>query len=257
VETGKASSELQLAGGARVSLGAGSRGRVYRDRLILERGAGELERSEGYPIVARSLRVQPAETGGKATVVLGEGNRVRVSAAGGGVRVTSGSGVLIASVAPGTALVFEPPEAGATAPTTVTGILKKQSGRFILQDETAGVTVELVGSGVEQVIGKRVEVTGTIDVTAKPTAGATAVVRVSAIKRVSDKKVAAAAGAGGGAAGGTAAGGGAGGGAAAGGAAAGAVATKAVIAGVVVAAAATGTAVGLTRSDEEKEPISQ
>ena len=56
IETGKASSQLQLNNGARMQLAAESSGIVYRDRLVLEKG------TEGgnFQVEANSLRIRPA-----------------------------------------------------------------------------------------------------------------------------------------------------------------------------------------------------
>jgi hypothetical protein len=92
-------------------------------------------------------------------------------------------------------------------------------------------------------------VTGALVPSVQPFTPATQMIRVAEVKRCS-KKVAAAAG-------GAAVGGAAAGAATAGAAAAGmAVATKAIIVGVVVAGVAGGSAVALTRGEEEKKPFS-
>src|SRR3954449_8309422 len=56
IETGKVEGDLQLNTGARMQLASESRGRVFRDRLVLERGVGQLQ-GTGYGIEARNLRV--------------------------------------------------------------------------------------------------------------------------------------------------------------------------------------------------------
>ena len=56
LETGKVEGDLQLNTGARMQLASESRGRVFRDRLVLERGVGQLH-GTGYGIEARSLRI--------------------------------------------------------------------------------------------------------------------------------------------------------------------------------------------------------
>lgn len=250
IETGQAASDLQLNCGARVGLAAESRGTVYHDRLVLERGEGRLSNGAAYRVEARSLRVVPAESEAAARVALSGTNRVQVAALSGALRVTNEAGFVVANIASGRALEFEPQAAGATAPTQMTGILEKRDGHFLLTDQTAAVTAELQGAGLSREVGHCVEATGALAPATQPFAPATQVIRVSQLKRCS-KKVAAAV-AGGAAAGGAAAG-------AAGGAAAAAgiaVATKAVIVGVVVAGVAAGSAVALTQGEEEKKPLS-
>lgn len=116
IETGQTASDLRLNCGARVSLAAGSRGTVYRDRLVLERGEGQLVNSSAYRVDARSLHVLPAGTEAAARVVLAGANRVQVAALRGALQVTNHTGLVVANLAPGAALEFEPQAAGAAAP---------------------------------------------------------------------------------------------------------------------------------------------
>jgi len=253
IDTGQVGSDVRLNCGARVALAAGSRGTVYRDRLVLERGEGRLSSTAAYRVDARSLRVLPAGPEAAARVALAGSDRVQVAALRGALRVTNHAGVLLANIAPGAALEFEPQAAGATAPSQVTGILEKRDNHFMLTDRTAAVTVELQGPGLAREVGHCIEATGALVPSAQPFSPATQVIRVSQVKRCS-KEVAAAV-AGGAAAGAGAAG--AAGAATTGAAAAGmAVATKAVIAGVIVAGAAAGTAVAVTAGEEEQKPLS-
>lgn len=253
IETGQGSTDVKLVGGTKMTLAGGTRGRVYRDRLILERGELETGGVAGtYRILARSLQIDAEKT---ARVSLGGGNRVLVAALSGPVRISRSNGMLVATLVEGHSLTLEAQEAGASAPETMTGCVQKKNGHYYLTDEVAGVTVEISGAGLDKMVGRRVQMTGNLDPSAAPAAGALRVVRATNWKDLGKGCPTGLAGA--------AAGADAGGGSAAGtaGAAAGmAVATKAVIVGVVVAAAGTGTAVGLTRNDDApatKPPISQ
>ncbi|MBI3680951.1 MAG: hypothetical protein HY235_11210 [Acidobacteria bacterium] len=231
VETGKATSELQMQSGARVVLDTGTRSKVYREYLLLERGSGQIERGESYRIRARSLEIRPTGTG-MAKVSLTGMSRVQVAALAAPVRVTNAAGVLVADVAAGRAVELDPQGAGAAAPSTLTGCLQKKNGHYVLTDETAGVTVELQGAGLEKEVGNKIEVTGVMDPSATPVGGSSQVIRASQVKHLAKKCQAGGAGA----------------------AAAGvgmSATSKAVIAGVVIAGAASGTAIGLTREDKE------
>jgi len=251
IETGRASSQLQLNNGARMQLAAESRGIVYRDRLVLERGSG---RFENYGVEALSLHIR-AESGNTALVsvqkatVAGPG-RVEVAALNGPVRVTGANGILLANVQAGRTLAFVPDNATPSAPTSVTGCLESANGKYLLTDETSLVRFQIVGSGLSKEVGHRVSIAGTVT----PVPESLSQIYMSGVKtlatKCSNRKTAAAA-AGVGAAGAGAAG--AGGATAAG--VGMAVATKAVIAGVIVAGAATGAAVAVVGSDEPA-PIS-
>jgi hypothetical protein len=244
IETSKAASTVQLTSGGVLRLGADSRGRIFRDKLVLERGAGRMTGSSGYQIRARSLQIV-ADSGETVGHVETKGaNTVLVAALKGSLQVRTAGGTTIASVAAGRALEFEP-QNGAAGPSTLTGCLVRKDGRLLLTDETAGITVELQGGEAHKHVGHRVEVTGSTIPSAKPAAGASQVIEVNQLKELS-KRCSSPAGA--------IAGAGAGAGTATAG---GSVATKAVVAGVIVAAATTGTAVAITTSDDPDPTISR
>jgi len=259
IETGRARGELQLSGGTIMELGLESRGQVYRDRLVLQKGIGEIRDASGFGVEASTLRIVAEEKGAVGRVEIMDANKIQVAALRGNFRVTNANGIMIAALAAGRALEFETKGAGASAPSTLTGCLVKRDGHYILTDDTTGVTVELKGGALDKYEGHKIEVTGGNVPSAIPVESASQVIQISNVKDISRRcSIAAGAAAAGGAAAGagaaTAAGGAAAGGAAGGAATAAgaAVATKAVIAGVVVAAAATGTAVAVTTEEETK-----
>jgi hypothetical protein len=218
-----------------MSLGAGTRGRVYLDHIMLEKGEGQFESAGGYAVRTRNLRISPESAGSKGRILLASANKVQVAALVGRLRVTNAEGILVARVGMGSALEFEPQAAGAAAPSRVSGCLEKQGDRYLLTDQTSNVTVELQGAALATEAGNRVEIVGTLDPSAKPAAGASQLIQVTQVKRLgkgcrSTK---------GGAAAGAAAGGAAG---AAAGAAVGGT-TIAVIGGVAAAATLGGLAV--------------
>jgi hypothetical protein len=257
IETSRATSELRLVGGVKMSMGAESRGRVFRDRLVLERGTSRLAGASTFGIEAKSLRILAGESNSAGLVSLNGNNRVHVAATSGSFRITNADGLLLASLRAGSALEFEPHSTGgAAAPSRLTGCVVKTGNQFFLTDETANVTVQLKGGHVEKYAGHKVEVVGSQIPGAKPSGNASLMVQVSELKDL-DRRCSLPGGV---IAGGAAAGGAAAGGAAAGaaGAAGAAIGTKAVVAGVIVAAAATGTAVGVTQlNDDETDTISQ
>jgi hypothetical protein len=249
IETGRNPGTLELSNGITMRFGSDSRGKIYRDHMVLERGAGEVEARKGFHVQTGILRVASDGDGGYGRVTLHGANKVQVASVRGNLRVTNEEGVLIAALRAGSALEFEPQGGGASAPASLTGCLVKQDGHYYLTDETARVTVELKGGRLEKLVGHKIEVTGAQVPAAVPAGSATQVIQVSDTKDAGKgcSGGAALAAAGGAAAGGAAAGGAAG---ATGAAVGAAVGTKAVLAGVIVAAAATGTAVAVT-SDEE------
>jgi hypothetical protein len=93
-------------------------------------------------------------------------------------------GITVAKVWPGKAVVLEPQVAGAAAAAKLSGCLEKKDGRFLLTDATAGITVELVGTGLDARVGDRIEITGNVEPAAKPLPGATQVIRVVEVRVV-------------------------------------------------------------------------
>jgi hypothetical protein len=150
--------------------------------------------------------------------------------------VSNGDGVLIAKLDRGREMAFEPQESGAAALTKVSGILALKDGKFIVVDRITNVTMQLQGAGLEAEVGNLVEVTGTVDSAAPTVAGASQIINVTSIKRLTKGARLAAGAAGAGAAGAAGAG--------AAGAAAGGLSTGAVVA-IVGGVAAAGTLGGL------------
>jgi hypothetical protein len=245
IETGRISSELQLNNGARMQLAAESRGIVYRDRLVLEKGMGRVENAGNFQVEANTLRIHPGISA-LAQISLRGSGMVEVAALRGPVRVTASNGVLLASLQAGKTVDFTPEAAAATAgPTVITGCLESSSGKFLLTDEASLVRFELAGAGLDKEVGRRVQVSGTVS----PVPDALSKVQSTEVKELAKKcsnRSTAAAAAGVGAAGaGAGAAGAAGGGTIA--AIGAAIATHAVIAGVVVAGVAAGAAVAVVK----------
>ncbi|MDQ6665715.1 MAG: hypothetical protein M3Z23_15150 [Acidobacteriota bacterium] len=239
VETGTASSRLQLQNGASVQLASDSRGKVFSNRLILEKGTTQFRTSKGYEIDALTLKIAGTEANSSARVSM-RGPVIQVAALNGHVNVVNARGVRIASLAAGRALDFTPQDtAGATGASTMTGCLSQSDNAYYLTDETSNVTVELRGGSLSQHVGHRIQVTGSMLASGTPTGNASQVVNVSDIKMLGTGCTMPA---------GAAAGAGTGGAAAAAGM--GAAHGTAIIAGIVVAAAV-GSTVGVIATSGE------
>jgi len=182
IETGISASHLQLQNGVSMRLASDSRARVYQSRLVLEKGIGQLE-SLNYRIEAASLRVT-AEPGAIARVQLAGPNRVIVAARNGSVHVSNNEGVLVAALASGREMSFEPQAAGASAPTKVSGCLVSKDGKFIVVDRTTNVTMEVQGTGLTPELGNQVEITGIAEGTPPTVAGASQLITATSVNRV-------------------------------------------------------------------------
>jgi hypothetical protein len=119
IETGTAPSQIQLNDGGRMLLGAESKGIVYRDRLVLERGSG---RFENYTVEVSSVLIQAegfdkfAEVAFRNSNIAGPG-LVRVAAFKGPVRVSTTKGLVLVNLQAGRTFDFSPqdPETAAAS----------------------------------------------------------------------------------------------------------------------------------------------
>ncbi len=172
IVTGATSSRLQMKDGKLARLGSGSSAKVYSDHIVLEKGFGETYGNMG--VDASSLRIA-----GDSTRVSIHGRTVEVAALGSPVTVSTSTGVQIANLMPGRALAFTPQDAGALAPATLTGCVRKVGEFYFLTDTTSNVTVQLMGGGVEKYVKHTVTVTGTPASGSTPAAGASQVLNLS------------------------------------------------------------------------------
>ena len=111
VETGAATGELNLSK-AKVSMASETRGRVFQDRLVLDRGKVQWGGSE-FRTLAGEYQVVGAANNSKAIVVRVAG-AVQVASLSGTVNVMSTSGEMVMAVAAGSAYEFTPEPQGAS-----------------------------------------------------------------------------------------------------------------------------------------------
>jgi hypothetical protein len=182
VETGGSNLAVQLAGGARLFFSSNSRGKLFSDRIVLEQGETLLENGAGVHLEALSLTIRPERGVSTGRIGLLGSNRVRVAALTGSFRVLNARGVLVANVAAGSALAFEP--LAIAAVTHVMGVLMEQSGHLLLRDQVTSVTVEVRGPGLSEQVGHMLDVTGTLNRNATPFAGATQVIAARQVRTV-------------------------------------------------------------------------
>jgi hypothetical protein len=181
VETGKGTSRLSLQNGARVEFSSESRGKVYRDRVVLEKGMGQLHAGSNFPVIANSLRVAAMGSDSTVRVAVKDSNRILVAAVSGQAQVRNSHGLLLAKVMPGNTLEFDQEvQAGAAAPVKITGCVAYKEGSFALQDDVTNVIYEIKGPGADALVGKHVTITGSVDPNTPPVAGAEQVVRFGA-----------------------------------------------------------------------------
>ena len=263
IESGAAVSRVNFSSGTRLVVGAESKGRVFGDHLVLERGQSRIDKANGFRVEARGLKILPDTGASTGRVLLAGIARVEVVALTGSFRVLNSRGLTVANIPAGTALALEPQST--MGPSHLTGRLMNRGGHYLLKDETTHVTVEVSGLGLVGNAGRRLEVMGATDSAATPVSDATQVIRVARVMQAPAGTVAGGAGGGtapagsggtsggsGGAAGGTAGG--------AGGAASGAaisVTMIAIIGGVAAAAVVGGLAATGSIGSGATAPVSR
>ncbi len=174
VETGAASSEIALRNGAKLQLGKDSRARILSDRVVIEKGIGQVLAPESFEVNAANLRIH---TNGRLRVNLGQG--IEVASLMGSTRVSSASGILLAAIPAGRSMSFSPQAANGTI--TRSGCLLFKDNHFIMQDENTQEVVEVTGQNFAPQVGNRVAISGTAS-SAKPSVNiATLLVNVATL----------------------------------------------------------------------------
>ena len=208
VQAGNATSDLMFPGGSNLLLQPDSSVKVYREYAVLQRG-GAVEHG-GRALVADGLKVSSLSPHGAVFIELQDRSHIKVAAQDGAAEVRNQTGELVARLEPGRALSFAlqapqqnststpaqqtaPPSAAGQAPPsagvqlTLHGILRKDHpgryGHYLLTDLATNVTYELQGTGLDDLVGASVEVTGTTFDTAAA-AGASKVLSVSDIHQM-------------------------------------------------------------------------
>jgi len=133
VETGKSamsSADLRVSGRTVIKLALDSRGVLYRDHFVLERGKIEFSAANSFHIEAHGLVVSPVAQG-SGLVSIDEGNRVNVAAQAGDLEVKSRPKQDVDFVMhPGMAFAFGSVAALATVPISIISSgLSAPSGR--------------------------------------------------------------------------------------------------------------------------------
>jgi hypothetical protein len=184
VETQGTGSTMDTLSGTRVILEPQSKGRVFRDRLMLEKGTVEVSSMPEFHVEVIGLRIQHKSGRASARMALKGTGRVQVAALEGAAQVSDTQGLLIATLPQGKALDFElPPSPESHSAWKMTGCLSAAKGHFLLTDELTNVTAELKGSQLAGIAG-RVEIAGAMDPTETPASGASQVLRVSQVRRL-------------------------------------------------------------------------
>jgi hypothetical protein len=193
IRTGAAPATVNLTNGARIEIASRSQGRIFQKRLLLNEGAGQFATPADFVIEALSLRIAPLSSNASGRAVLLGPRKLELAALTGIWSVANNEGVIIAKLAPGTALDFQLPEK-TNAPESVDtaanmkGCLRKKDGHYLLKDETTNVTAELQAADpqtLEKEVRHHVQIAGNRVTGATPVKGASQLIGVSEVKLLS------------------------------------------------------------------------
>jgi hypothetical protein len=193
IRTGAAPATVNLTNGARIEIASRSQGRIFQKRLLLNEGAGQFATPEDFAIEAISLRIAPLSPNASGRAVLLGPRRLELAALTGIWSVANNEGVIIANLAPGTALDFQLPEKTNTAENADTaanmkGCLRKKDGHYLLKDETTNITAELRAVDpqiLEKELRHHVQIAGNRVAGATPVKGTSQMVDVREVKLLS------------------------------------------------------------------------
>jgi len=109
VETGQSvnsGADLRLANKVEITLSRDSRGTLYSDHFILQRGTAQFGSTNSFRVQAKDVVVVPAEANSSGIVSIDPANSVTVSAKQGTFEIRNTSGASVAQVRPGLPLKF-------------------------------------------------------------------------------------------------------------------------------------------------------
>ena len=170
LETGQTIATLRLNNGTEIKLGINSHGVVHRDRLVLLQGESQLKAVRSpFFLEADGLRVAPSGPDALGVVSLSAANTVDVAAVTGEFRILDNAGLSLAHVSQGTAMSFhqaEDPGQAIAASVTEIGLVSYNKGYYYLT--TNNGMYLLVGDNLEDFVGAKVIVVGTIQAATTP-----------------------------------------------------------------------------------------
>ncbi len=164
VNSGDTNSNLKFTDGTNAFLRPGSTIKVYRNHAVLESGVAILHGVGRHELIADGLRVSSPMQDAVVLVGVNDGQHFEVMAKVGEIEIHTPSGNLVARIAVGNTRNFAigAPDQNPSV-VKLQGILRQnQAGNYLLSDPQAGVTYELRGSGLQDLVGSSVAVTGTV-----------------------------------------------------------------------------------------------
>ena len=161
VETGQASADLRLNKGVEITMSAASRGTLYSDHLVLQRGASEVSSSGAYQLQAAGLSIIPSGPRSRGVVSVKSANTIEVASLDGTLGVTNGHGVVLANILPGRSLSFAMQAGANPAEFAGVGLVSFDNGTYYLTTD-GNVKYVLTCKDPHSYVGDKVVITGTL-----------------------------------------------------------------------------------------------
>jgi hypothetical protein len=185
VETGNSalsSADLRLAkDGAVVTLNVNSRGTIYRDHLLLQRGSVQLGSANAFRVLANGLVVEPSGSDSRGVVGIDDANAVMVEAQKGTIEIKNAAGATVAAVHPGHPLSFSSVSGKSSSEFSAEGTVSSENGHYYFTASETGEKYELKGSNLKSHDGASVVASGILE-GAAPAAGIAGILLSSSLQ---------------------------------------------------------------------------
>jgi hypothetical protein len=169
-----------LRNGVKIQLASASSATVGESQLTLTKGTGQVAATEDYQVSAGGLAIRSATGASRVRVAWLAGGAVEVTALSGAARVSSRTGLVLASIPAGRRMDFA--MQAAAGGVTRTGCLLSKEGRFLLQDQNTLEVLEIRGNDLAQQVGNRVTITGTASAIRPALAAASGIVNANTVR---------------------------------------------------------------------------
>ncbi len=184
VETGQSISsgaDLRLANNEEVTLWRDSRGTLYRDYFVLQRGTAQLGSTNSFRVQANGVMVIPTEARSSGIVSIDPANSVTVEAKNGTLEIRNSSGAIVALVRPGHPLKVSSVTDKSAAEFSATGTVSSENGRYYLNSSETGMKYEVKGDNLQNYDGTSVVASGVLEPTTSA-AGVAGLILASSIQ---------------------------------------------------------------------------
>jgi len=188
VETGTSfasTADLRLANNVAVTLLRDSRGTLYSDHLMLQRGTAQLDSADSFRIQANDMVVVPKEGHSSGIVSIDPANSVTVETKNGTLEIRNSSGASVALVRPGHPLTFSSVAGKSPAEFSATGTVSSENGHYYLNSAETCMKYEVKGDNLQSYNGTSVVASGVLEA-AKPTDGVAGLLVASSVRTNTD-----------------------------------------------------------------------